>query len=104
MNRLFASVFRARTTDEQAQQTPSYSFGERNARLLNWKLQFRRSVAGLICCALFGSYAYFWQARGWNSASRLMLTYALGDRGTVSIDGLQEQTGDRAFLNPHFSP
>ena len=41
---------------------------------------------------LLGSYAFFWHSRDWNIASRLMLTYALVDRGTVSIDGLEDQT------------
>jgi len=51
---------------------------------------------------LFGSYAYFWQARDWNSASRLMLTYALVDRGTVAINGLEDQTHDRAYTGGRF--
>ncbi len=51
---------------------------------------------------LFGSYAYFWQSRDWNSASRLMLTYAIVDRGTVAIDGLERQTNDRAAFRGHF--
>jgi hypothetical protein len=45
---------------------------------------------------LLGSYAYFWHTRDWNSASRLMLTYAIVDRGTISLDGLKNQTGDIA--------
>jgi hypothetical protein len=53
---------------------------------------------------LWLSYAFFWHGRDWNSASRLMLTYALVDRGSVSIDGLEKQTGDRAlYLQHHFS-
>ncbi len=56
----------------------------------------RRAVLGVFLIT-FLSYAFFWQARDWNSASRLMLTYALGDRGTVSINGLDQQTGDKAF-------
>ncbi len=51
---------------------------------------------------LLGSYAFFWQSRDWNSASRLMLTYSLGDRGTIIIDGLEEQTGDKAFFGGHY--
>jgi len=51
---------------------------------------------------LLGSYSYFWQARDWNSGSRLMLTYALVDRGTVSIDGLEDHTRDRAFLRGRY--
>jgi hypothetical protein len=51
---------------------------------------------------LFGSYAYFWQSRDWNTASRLMLTYALVERGTVSIDGFEDQTRDRARVGAHY--
>lgn len=47
------------------------------------------------------STTFYWQSRDWNSASRLMLTYALVDRGTVSIDGLEQQTGDRATWAGH---
>jgi hypothetical protein len=45
---------------------------------------------------LFASYAFFWQSRDWNSASRLMLTYALVDRGTIALNGLENQTRDIA--------
>lgn len=51
---------------------------------------------------LLGSYAYFWHPRDWNSASRLMLTYALVDRGTIRLDGLEDQTGDIAWFQGHF--
>jgi len=51
---------------------------------------------------LWGSYAFFWQARDWNSASRLMLTYALVDRGTIALDGLQDQTRDIAWFDGHY--
>ena len=51
---------------------------------------------------LIVSYAYFWQARDWNVASRLMLTYAMVDRGTLSIDGLDDQTRDIAFYQGHY--
>jgi hypothetical protein len=53
---------------------------------------------------LLGSYAYFWHSRDWNTASRLMLTYALVDRGTVAITGLENQTHDRArFQGQYYS-
>ncbi len=51
---------------------------------------------------LLGSYAFFWHSRDWNSASRLMLTYSIVDRGTIIIDGLDEQTGDKAFFEGHY--
>ncbi len=51
---------------------------------------------------LLASYAFFWHSRDWNSASRLMLTYSLVDRGTVSLDGLDKQTGDIAHFHGHY--
>ncbi len=47
---------------------------------------------------LMGSYAFFWHSRDWNTASRLMLTYAMVDRGTVKITGLHQQTEDKAWF------
>ena len=38
---------------------------------------------------LLASYSFFWQRRDWNTASRLMLTYSIVDRGTVAITGLE---------------
>jgi hypothetical protein len=53
---------------------------------------------------LLGSDAFFWHSRDWNTASRLMLTYALVDRGTVAITGLDQQTGDLArFRGQYYS-
>ena len=60
-----------------------------------------RIAAAWVFATLLGSYAYFWQSRDWNSASRLMLTYAMVDRGTIAIDGLEAQTGDRASFRGH---
>jgi len=51
---------------------------------------------------LVGSYAFFWHARDWNTASRLILTYAMADRGTVCLDGLDRQTGDIALFQGHY--
>lgn len=55
-----------------------------------------------VFATLLASYAYFWQARDWNISSRLMLTYALVDRGTLSIDGLDDQTRDIARYQGHY--
>ncbi|MGE3819737.1 MAG: hypothetical protein AB7I30_09895 [Isosphaeraceae bacterium] len=63
----------------------------------------RLSRPGLwVFVVLLGSYAFFWQSRDWNSASRLMLTYAIVDRGTIVIDGLEDQTHDRASFDGHY--
>lgn len=59
-------------------------------------MRFWRSPQPWVFLILLGSYAFFWHSRDWNSASRLMLTYAMVDRGTVTIDGLDDQTGDKA--------
>lgn len=60
----------------------------------------RRDACLLIFVLLWGSYAYFWQGRDWNNASRLMLTYALVDRGTLSIDGLEIHVGGDLARGP----
>jgi hypothetical protein len=62
----------------------------------------RFAVAAWVFAVLLLSYSFFWHSRDWNSASRLMLTYALADRGTVSISGLEDQTGDRARYRGKF--
>jgi hypothetical protein len=57
------------------------------------------------CCVfviLLSSYAFFWHSRDWNTASRLMLTYALVDRGAVAINGLEAQTLDRALFRGQY--
>ncbi len=63
-----------------------------------------RKPAFWVFAILFGSNAYFWHSRDWNTASRLMLTYALVDRGTVQITGLEQQTEDKArFQGQYYS-
>src|SRR5262249_42780674 len=53
----------------------------------------RTHVAALgVFLISLGSYAFFWHSRDWNTGSRLMLTYAMVDRGTVAITGLERQT------------
>lgn len=63
--------------------------------------RFKHPAVG-VGLILWGTYAYVWQGRDWNSASRLMLTYALVDRGTVRIDGLEDQTRDIARYRGHW--
>jgi hypothetical protein len=60
--------------------------------------------AAWVFLILLGSYSFFWHTRDWNTASRLMLTYALVDRGTVTITGLDQQTNDKArFQGQYYS-
>ena len=64
-------------------------------------LRFKRLGLALFLTVWLAS-GWFHQSRDWNVASRLMLVYAIGDRGSVSIDGLQRQTGDLAFKDGHY--
>jgi hypothetical protein len=62
----------------------------------------RRVVAGGVFAILLASYACVWPSRDWNTSSRLMLVYALGDRGTVRINGLEDHTRDRARIGREY--
>ena len=59
---------------------------------------YLRKPAFWVFLILLGSDAFFWHTRDWNTASRLMLTYSMVDRGTVVITGLDRQTGDKAMV------
>lgn len=51
---------------------------------------------------LFSSYAYFYQAGGWNQNSRFNLVRAITNEHTLSVDPFQHSTGDKAFANGHY--
>jgi hypothetical protein len=51
---------------------------------------------------LFVSYAYFYQAGGWNQNSRFALVRAMTERNTLEIDAYHESTGDRAAWRGHY--
>lgn len=51
------------------------------------------SSGAVLFLGLMAFYACFHQARDWNSASRLMLTYALVQRGTIEITDFVAQDG-----------
>jgi hypothetical protein len=48
------------------------------------------------------SYAYFYQAGGWNQNARFALVRAILESGTLQIDAYQLHTGDRAVWNGHY--
>ena len=52
--------------------------------------------------ALLFSYAYFYQAGGWNQNSRFALVRAIFERHTLQIDAYQLHTGDRALFRGHY--
>jgi len=51
---------------------------------------------------LFVSFAYFYQAGGWNQNSRFALVRAITNEGTLNIDPFQLSTGDKAFFGGHY--
>ncbi len=51
---------------------------------------------------LFGLFAYFIPGPTWNPVSRFDLTRSLVERGTVVIDELADDTGDKAFSGGHW--
>lgn len=51
---------------------------------------------------LFLSYAYFYQAGGWNQNSRFALVRAITNDWTLSIDPYQGNTGDKALFEGHY--
>src|SRR5438876_3836154 len=55
----------------------------------------------MLACALLASYAYFYQAGGWNQNSRFDLVRALVERGTVRIDAYADNTGDKTVFDGH---
>jgi hypothetical protein len=51
---------------------------------------------------LLASYAYFYQAGGWNQNSRFALVRAMLERHSLQIDAYQLHTGDKAIWRDHY--
>ena len=51
---------------------------------------------------LFLSYAYFYQAGGWNQNSRFALVRAITNDWSLRIDPYERNTGDKAFFEGHY--
>ena len=62
----------------------------------------QRRTAAVMGAALFVSYAYFYEAGGWNQNSRFALIRAILERHTLQIDAYQLHTGDRALWRDHY--
>ena len=56
----------------------------------------------LLFVLLFASYAYFYQAGGWNQNSRFDLVRAITNEHTLNIDPFKFSTGDIAFFEGHY--
>jgi hypothetical protein len=61
-----------------------------------------RQTALVLGLALFASYAYFYQAGGWNQNSRFALVRAILEEHTLRIDDYSAHTGDKALWQGHY--
>jgi hypothetical protein len=59
-------------------------------------------TALVLGAVLFISYAYFYQAGGWNQNSRFALVRAILEQHTLRIDDYQLHTGDKAIWEGHY--
>jgi hypothetical protein len=60
-----------------------------------------RTPEAALFALVFGAYAYFYQAGGWNQNSRFDLTRALIEDHSLAIDRLARNTGDNAARLDH---
>ncbi|MDE3155296.1 MAG: hypothetical protein KGN76_09340 [Acidobacteriota bacterium] len=61
-----------------------------------------RLVPVVLAVALLASYAYFYQAGGWNQNSRFALIDAITETGSLQIDPFHHHTGDLAVWQGHY--
>jgi hypothetical protein len=61
-----------------------------------------RRLLWVVGAALLFSYAYFYQAGGWNQNSRFALVRAILEHHTLRIDEYHHETGDRAVWRGHY--
>lgn len=61
-----------------------------------------RRCRAVLFVGLFISYAYFYQAGGWNQNSRFDLVRAITNEHTLNIDPFKFSTGDKAFFEGHY--
>jgi hypothetical protein len=59
-------------------------------------------IRAALFALLFVSYAYFYQAGGWNQNSRFDLVRAVTNDGSLRIDPYQLNTGDKALHEGHY--
>lgn len=60
------------------------------------------AARGVLFVLLFASYAYFYQAGGWNQNSRFALVRGITQERALYIDRFADSTGDRALFRGHY--
>ena len=68
----------------------------------SFSLRSPRLRLTVLAVAVFVSYAYFYQAGGWNQNSRFALIEAITETGSLRIDPYRHHTGDLALWDGHY--
>ncbi|MEZ4398987.1 MAG: hypothetical protein R3B06_03165 [Kofleriaceae bacterium] len=76
--------------------------GSRAPRLRRTVRALGRSPAAALFALLIGTYAYFYQAGGWNQNSRWNLVRATVEDHSFRIDRLEKNTGDDSIRDGHY--
>jgi hypothetical protein len=66
-----------------------------------WARRLAASTAAALVALLLGTYAYFYQAGGWNQNSRMNLVRAMVEDGHLRTDRFAKNTGDDAVRAGH---
>ena len=61
-----------------------------------------RKLPWAVFALLLVTYAYFYQAGGWNENSHMDLVRAMVDQRTLAIDTYHQNTGDKAKVGGHY--
>jgi hypothetical protein len=56
----------------------------------------------IVAGVLFLSFAFFYQAGGWNQNSRFNLVRSIVEQGSLQVDDYRYNTGDLAFVDGHY--
>ena len=67
----------------------------------DWARRVARRPAAALFALLLGTYAYFYQAGGWNQNSRFDLVRAMVEDGRLQTDRFAKNTGDDAVRGGH---
>ena len=70
-------------------------------RLHAWRRGLAASTSAALVALLLGTYAYFYQAGGWNQNSRFDLVRAMVEDGSFRIDRFEKNTGDDSVKDGH---
>jgi hypothetical protein len=72
------------------------------APLRAWLARLGQRPTAALLALLIGTYAFFYQAGGWNQNSRFDLVRAMVEDGRLTIDRFEKNTGDDSIRDGHY--